>query len=58
MLLGPFILKIVVLILACVFAYQSYAAFRSARTEKDLPRRRHVVWGLVSLAISLGLFSI
>lgn len=65
MLLGPFVLKILILILACTFAYQSYLAFRFASTTQSagsvptkgtLLLRGRVVWGLASLAISLGLF--
>jgi hypothetical protein len=71
MLLGTFILKIISLILACTFTYQSYAAFRFAYTETQSTasappenpkgtstRLVRIVWGLASLAISLGFFSI
>jgi hypothetical protein len=54
MLLGPFILKIIILILACTFAYQSYVAFKNPKGTST--RLGRVVWGLASLAISLGLF--
>lgn len=65
MLLGPLILKILILILACTLAYQSYLAFRfaytsqsvaSALTKGNSPLPGRVVWGLASLAISLCLF--
>ncbi len=69
MLLGTFIFKIISLILACTFAYQSYVAFRFAYTETQSAasaplknpkgtstRFGRIVWGLASLAISLGLF--
>jgi hypothetical protein len=54
MLLGTLILKIISLILACTFAYQSYVAFKNPKGTSRRPGR--VVWGIVSLAISLGLF--
>ena len=65
MLLGPFILRLIMLILACTFAYRSYVAFRLAYTDSrsaaldpkgTSPYLGRVVWGLTSLAISLGLF--
>ena len=54
MLLGPFILKVIILILACTFAYRSYVAFKNP--EGTLTRRGRIFLGLASLAISLGLF--
>jgi hypothetical protein len=52
MLLGPFILKIIILILVCTFAYRCYRAFMNPNGTST----RRVVVGLASLAVSLGLF--
>lgn len=65
MLLGTLILKIISLVLACAFTYQSYAAFRSARPKASVSEKNpqatstrlgRILWGSASLAISLGLF--
>lgn len=52
MLLGPFILKIIILLLACTFAYRFYLAFMNPNGTST----RRVAVGLASLAVSLGLF--